>query len=94
MALSIESKNLEKIRDLVLQSSLSLADQNELIEAFSKATDSDLENVANLFTDDNSWIERMSKNYKAKLSALSSGNSSAWQNILREEESQLGKVEG
>lgn len=88
------STNRQKISALVHQSHLSLADQTKLIEAFSRANDADLEGVLKLFSEDSSWIERMSENYKAKHAAFVAGNSAAWQDILREEEAQLKELEG
>ena len=85
--------NFQKIKELILKSELPLADQTELIEMFAKAKDSDLENVLNLFSEDSSWIKRISENYQAKHSALISDNQTAWKNILQTEEKQLEDLE-
>lgn len=86
--------NFQKIKEKILGSNLSLADQTELIEAFGRAKDSDLEGVLKLFDEDSSWIRRLSENYKAKRSAFATGNSAVWQGILRDEEKQLKELEG
>lgn len=86
--------NFQKIEKLILQSNLSLADQTELIEAFSRADDAELEAVLKLFTEDSSWIGRISENYNAKRSAFAAGDSAIWQCILQEEENQLKELEG
>lgn len=85
--------NFEKIKELILKSNLSTADQTDLIIAFSHADDSELKNILKLFLDDTSWIGHISENYKAKRYAFSIGNSSVWQDILLKEENQLNELE-
>lgn len=86
--------NFQNIKEKILHSNLSLADQTELIEAFGRTNDSDLEGVLKLLNEDSSWVGRLSENYKAKRSAFATGNSAVWQGILRDEESQLKELEG
>lgn len=85
--------NFQKIKELILKSNLSTADQTDLIIAFSHADDSKLKNILKLFLDDISWIGRISENYKAKHYAFVTGDSSVWQDILLKEENQLNELE-
>jgi hypothetical protein len=85
--------NLQKIKDLILKSSISTLDQTSLIELFSRANDSDLENVADLFSKNPTWIEKISENYKAKQATFATGNSELWKKIIETEEKQLEEIE-
>jgi hypothetical protein len=89
-----KGKNFQEIKELVLRSNISPADQAELIDAFAKANEADLKEVLKLFSEDNSWIMKISENYKSKRSAFASGDKTAWQDILREEENQLKELKG
>ena len=89
----LKGKNFQKIKELILKSNLPLIDQNELIAAFARTNDLSLKGVLKLFTEDNLWIKRISENYKAKREALTAGNYSMWQKIVKEEESQLQELE-
>ncbi|MFH1838089.1 MAG: hypothetical protein ABH808_01160 [Candidatus Kuenenbacteria bacterium] len=85
--------NLQKIKELIQKSDLSLFEQEELILLFTKASDQDLEPTLELFAENPSWIRKISDNYKAKQSALATKNSALWQKIIQEEESQLKELE-
>lgn len=86
--------NLQKIKELLSNSRLSLQEQEELIILFSRTRDSDLEPVAKLFFENPDWIEKISKNYQSKQKAVTSQNLNDWQKIIQEEESLLKELEG
>jgi hypothetical protein len=83
---------LDSIKKIVSQSSLSLVDQLELITLFAKADNSNQSEILQLITSDNSWVERLYENYKAKESAFSVRDKKAWQSILKVEEQQLNLI--
>jgi hypothetical protein len=86
--------NLHKIRELISRSKLPPQDQDNLVVAFSLATDSELEPVVKLFSENHEWIEKISANYKSKQKVVSSQDQNLWQQIIHEEESQLKELEG
>ena len=85
--------SFQKIKDLVLKSDISLTEQEELMLAFSNASDADLESILKLFSEDQSWIRKISDNYKAKRAAMITGNTELWKRIVQDEETQLKKLE-
>lgn len=85
--------NFQKIKELIQQSSVPLAEQEGLLLLFAKANDQDLEPTLKLFAEDSSWIHKINENYKAKQAALATGNQASWQKIVQEEEAQLKELE-
>jgi len=85
--------NFQKIKELVLRSDISLAEQEELMLAFSSASDADLEPIFKLFSEDQSWIRKISDNYKAKHAAMITGDTKLWKQIVKDEETQLNELE-
>lgn len=86
------NNNLEKIKELISKSDVSVPDQIDLITLFSKAKDEDLQSVLNLFSSDIAWIKKINDNFKAKQIVNITGNSELWKEILEEEEKELEKV--
>lgn len=85
--------NFQQIQEKILQSDISLPDQLRLIQAFFHVDDAHLEGVIKLFSEDSSWIGRISENYKAKRTAFAIKDSALWQNILEKEAAQLKELE-
>ncbi|MCD6270600.1 hypothetical protein J7J23_02345 [bacterium] len=85
--------NFQKIKELVLSSDISPEDQEELLLAFFKTDDAELEPVLKLFLEDKSWIQKISDNLKAKNTAAITGDRNLWKRILQDEETQLRKLE-
>jgi hypothetical protein len=85
--------NFEKIKLSIRESPLSLPDQISLLDLFVIVNDDDLKDVADLFFEDPSWVEKINENYKAKKSALSTKDPEAWKKILETEEEQLKNIE-
>ena len=85
--------NFQKIKELVLKSDISLIEQEELMLAFSSASDVDLEPMLKLFSEDQSWIRKISDNYKAKRAAMITEDTELWKRIVQDEEIQLKKLE-
>ena len=85
--------NFQKIKELVLKSDISLIEQEELMLAFSSASDADLQPILKLFSEDQSWIRKISDNYKAKHAAMITGDTKLWRRIVQDEETQLKELE-
>jgi len=85
--------NFQKIKRLVLEADIPSADKEELLLAFSKVNDADLEPALKLFLEDESWIKKISDNFQAKSAIAMSGDSKFWQDMLRKEETQLAEME-
>jgi len=86
--------NFQKIKELILKSNITLSEQVDLIELFAKAKDDELESVAEFFSQDISWVAKVSNNYKAKHAAMVTGDSGLWKKIIEEEKKELQKIEG
>jgi hypothetical protein len=80
---------LEKIKDLILKSDLSLSEQDNLINLFADPLNQDLRPILKLFTEDPAWIKKINENYKAKRAAMAGGNADLWQKIMADEKAQL-----
>lgn len=85
--------NLQKIQKLVVDSALSQDEQNDFVALLALAVDVELEPTVQLLSEDKSWASKIYQNVKAKLTALSAGDSALWQRILQEEEAQLKELE-
>lgn len=86
------NNNLEKIKELILKSDISDSEKIDLITLFSKAKDEELEPVSDLFSNDLSWVKKISENYKAKQVANITENSDLWKKIINEEEKELKEI--
>ena len=87
------NNNFQKIKEIIQKSNIPISEREDLILLFAKANNEDLRPTLELFTKDSSWIYKINENYKAKQVALATGNSTLWQIILKEEESQLKELE-
>jgi hypothetical protein len=84
--------NFTKIKELVQKSSITIVEQNKLIKLFAGVNDQDLEPIIKICSEDNSWISKINKNYKAKQVAIADSNIMLWQEIIKEEESMLKEL--
>lgn len=80
---------LQKIKDVVYTSDLSIIEQEELTDLFSRAKDEDLEGIATLITHNTAMVRLMSDNYQAKQAAFATGDAELWRNILDKEQAML-----
>ena len=81
--------NYLAIENIVRSSNLSLMDQDEYLLVLGKAQDEMLAVLLPLLQDDPSWLLKLSQNAKAKHSAMSAGNTEAWEKIVKAEVTQL-----
>lgn len=81
--------NFQKIQHLLSLSDLSTQEQDDFLVLLSGTTDERLEPLAALFAEDSSWIRKIRENFKAKQSALMGKNKTAWDEILKGEETLL-----
>lgn len=81
--------NLQRIRQLLPLSGLSIQERNNLLILLSKATDEELKPLAALFAEDSKWMRKIYDNYKSKQDALAQKGRSAWTAILKAEEALL-----
>ena len=88
----MSTTNLQKIKKLILNVDIPLDEAEELINSLSKISNSELEDVLNLFSGDPSWIKKINNIYKAKKVTFITKNPKIWQQILREEEKLLKEV--
>jgi hypothetical protein len=87
------NSNLEKIKELVLGSELEPSDMEELLIALLRVEDDkDLADVLELFTNDPTWIAKISANLKAKSIAAMTGDAALWDEILNEQVVELEKL--
>lgn len=85
--------NFEKIKELILKSSIPAYEQDNLILLFAKAEDADLETVLELLSENPLLVSDMNDNYKAKHGASMTGDSELWKKIIEEEVKQLEGIE-
>lgn len=82
--------NFEKIKELVLASELEPADMEELLVALLRVEkDEDLIDVLELFSEDPSWIPKISANLQAKTIAGVTGSAALWEEIQAEQRAEL-----
>jgi hypothetical protein len=77
--------NFEKIRTIVIASSLAQEDKNAFIDIFAEIEDQNLDNVAKLLEKDVAWVEKINDNRKKKKEAFATGNKDLWNQVLEEE---------
>ena len=81
--------NFDAIKEMIEKSELSMTEQQELINFFSKVDDNALEEILMLFAEDAWWIRKIFDNYKAKEIAFKTKDEQKFQEVVKEEESQL-----
>jgi len=84
--------NLQRIKDIIYKSELSILEQEELIDLLSRAKNEDLEEAAELFTENPSLIKVLSDNYRAKQAVFATGSADQWKKILAKEEEMLENI--
>ncbi len=84
--------NYQKIRTLLSNSDLSAEEQDNLLILLLGRPDEELAPLAELFTEDPSWIRKIYDNYKAKQEAFTNQDKKTWQEILKGEESMLQDI--
>lgn len=77
--------NLKKIQLLLEGSTLTNQQQHELVGFLALADDQDLQGVVGLFCERNELIAILYQNIKEKRRALKNKDSSAWQQIFKNE---------
>lgn len=70
-------------------SDLSTQEKDDFFVLISGTIDEKLEPLVALFTEDSSWIRKISENFKAKQTAFAGKNKAAWEEILKGEETIL-----
>lgn len=85
--------NFQKIKDSISASSVPFMEQIDLIDLFSKVEDGELQSVAELFTEEPIWIEKININLKKKLEYLKTKDETLWQTIIDEEKKELEEIE-
>jgi len=84
--------NIETLKTFLADSDLPEEEQQELFEMFSKANETDLEPIIQLFSEDPKWIRILADNYQAKKDAIQSKDPQAWEKIIKDEEYLLAKI--
>jgi len=87
------NNNLNKIKKCILESKLTMVDQEEFLELLSKAKDDDLEDIVALFESDPEYILIMHNVYRAKRAVLKRRDKKAWADILLSEYQSLKEIE-
>jgi RNA polymerase-interacting CarD/CdnL/TRCF family regulator len=85
--------NHETVEILIRNSTLSIEDQNALINLFKKASEEDLQSVVKASEENPETITLLSENYKTKKKALASGDDIEWAKVIRSEEAILRKLQ-
>lgn len=85
----IMETNFQKIQHLLSLSDLSVKEQDDLLVLLSGVTDERLKPLVTLFTEDLSWIRKISDNFKVKQTAFVGKSKMAWAEILKGEETIL-----
>ena len=85
--------NLQKIKDLLVKSDLTIEDQEQLVGLFSNTKDDRLKDTAKLFLENPEWILKMNQNYKKKKIAIENTDKEMWSEIVSEEEEELKNME-
>jgi hypothetical protein len=84
--------NRQKIEKEIRNSDLSRKDQEEFLVFLFFLSDEELEPMAELFSQDKSWVSRIYQNIKSKYSALVSRDQRLWKKIIQEEIDLLKKT--
>jgi hypothetical protein len=84
--------NRQKIEEEIRNSDLSKEEQGEFLVFLSFLSDEELEPMAELFSEDKSWVSKIYQNIKSKYSALVSRDQKLWKKIIQEEVDLLKKT--
>ncbi len=80
---------LEELKNLISQSTIPLIDQNDLLVFLPILPEKALEDLVKIFKKSKKALAEFNTNFKSKVIALTSQNSSMWDEILKREEEQL-----
>jgi len=80
---------LEELKNLISQSTIPLTDQNDLLVFLPILPEKVLEDLVKIFKKSKKTLTEFNINFKSKVIALTSQNSSMWDEILKREEKQL-----
>lgn len=80
---------LEDLKNLITQSALPLTDQNDLMVFLPILPERVLEDLFKIFKKSKKALDEFNINFKSKVIALASQNSSMWDEILKKEEEEL-----
>jgi len=86
------SKVLEKISQIITSSSISSADQNDLLIFLPVLPEEVLEDLCNIFEKDPKIIDDFNENFKARLDILINGRDK-WDKLIAQEEEMLNREE-
>lgn len=86
------SKVLDKLSQLISQSSISLSDQNDLLIFLPILPEPVLEKLLELFQKDSKLVEDFNDNFKAKVNVLINGRD-RWEKLIAQEEEMLRQEE-
>ena len=84
--------NYERIKAVVVTSTIPDTDKEFIINLFAEVSDENLPEIAALFENKPEWVAIFNDNRKKKLQAAQTGNDAAWQKILEEEKIILNKL--
>lgn len=84
--------NFERVRAAIAASSVSDDHKKELSDIFAEVSDDCLADIADLFEQKGGWVEKFDENRTMKRDAASSGDPSAWQQILEREKKYLEEL--
>lgn len=87
----MEQITFPELKKIIFDSELSFTEKEDMAWLFAEATDEEIKAAYDLFTEDSSWIKKMSDNYHTKKIALLADDAEMWKNILVEEEKVLKK---
>ncbi len=92
--MGIENKIFDKIKESIEKSTLEKADKENFISVLSEVTNqSELENLAMLFSESETWVGVLYDNYKDKKQALEEKDEKKWDKIMKDEVSMLESTE-
>lgn len=87
------SKTLEKLAQIISQSSIPPEDQNDLLIFLPVLPEEVLQKLIEIFTCYPKLINEFNENFKAKLNVLINGRDK-WEKIITEEEEKLKQIAG
>lgn len=85
---------LERLKELVLGSEITLEDKNRILDLFGSADEETVSAIVDLFSQDPTWIYEISENIKQKETALASDDNTLWDKLIEAETERLKEEEG
>ena len=87
----MENKTFPELKKLIFASEISFSEKEDLAWLFAEASEEEINAAFDLFTEDQSWIKKVSDNYHTKKIALLADDAEMWKKLLTEEEKMLKK---